>query len=288
MRKGTVEIVYLPGNDTGELCRATPGSAAYDLPAVLSRPFLDVNKKPHFSWQSRRFLAFNKPSTPQDKPVRFDLVTEWLREVRPEEAKQLREGYTKFPHHHLALKVLPNETVLVPLGIQTAFHPTKVALLFSRASSATKQYRLGNCVGVIDSDYREEWYAAIRNSGTQPLVVEHGKPLVQVLFVDLPTVELVKVDELSPSSRLGGFGSTDNTTQPTDAVAEDTDTEAVLDDIEPEGIYLSAGNVKVGPLAEFIPGMLPDNFEAVLRSTTLSARANLESGVEKLLKHYER
>ena len=63
--------------------------------------------------------------------------------------------------------------------------------------------------GVIDGDYRGEVKVLLFNHGDQPLRVQHGDRIAQIIFekVDALQVELVK--QLPPSKRgTQGFGST--------------------------------------------------------------------------------
>ena len=206
------QTVYLPGHDQGEPVLATEGSGGYDLPAILSRACMDVGKSRFFSWQSKRHAAVAEL---HGNRVEFDNVTEFLRGAMPVEIPKIKQ-MGKFPYNYLSLVIKPGETVLVPLGIQTAFPEEKTALLFCRASAATKEYDLGNCVGVVDSDYRDEWFAAIHNHGSQPLMIKHGQAIVQVVFVDRIKATFPKPPGgvLPASNRKGGFGSTDAAVDP--------------------------------------------------------------------------
>lgn len=202
----TTPTIYLPGHDQGEPVNATPGSAGYDLPAILTRASLTNDDKRWFTWKQSRKSGFRM--TAPDKREEFGNVVEYLRAVEPAEILKIKAS-TAFPIRHLALRIMPNETVRVPLGIKTAIDEDHVCLLFARASSVKKQFRLGNCVGVIDSDYRLEWFAAIRNCGTVPLVIEHGQPIVQAVFARRIQSTWPKSDTLPETNRVGGFGSTD-------------------------------------------------------------------------------
>lgn len=60
--------------------------------------------------------------------------------------------------------------------------------------------------GVIDSGYRGEWHVQIH--GFTKVEFERGDKIGQVVILPVPQVEVVEVDELSPSARgSGGFGS---------------------------------------------------------------------------------
>lgn len=88
-----------------------------------------------------------------------------------------------------------------------------VGLIFPRSSITSKTtLTLGNCVGVIDSDYRGSVKFQFRK--TNPMVqVDYkvGDRIGQMLILPIPTIELEEVDELSNTNRnTGGFGSTGN------------------------------------------------------------------------------
>lgn len=85
-----------------------------------------------------------------------------------------------------------------------------VMLIFSRSGHAAKNgVRLGNCVGVVDSDYRGEVRVILRNDTTQAMTVSRGDRIAQALIVPVPRVALIEADELSETVRgTGGFGST--------------------------------------------------------------------------------
>lgn len=88
-----------------------------------------------------------------------------------------------------------------------------VGLLFPRSSIYKKSISLTNAVGVIDSGYRGEVTAVFlpTTSGVPTFYVE-GERFAQLVIVPIPQIEVIEVDELTPSEcGEGGFGSTGNT-----------------------------------------------------------------------------
>lgn len=85
-----------------------------------------------------------------------------------------------------------------------------VGLIFPRSSVCKKDLSLSNCVGVIDSDYRGEVTAVFNVTDTsKDNVYSVGDRIAQMLFMQLPEVELTEVEELSETKRgTGGYGST--------------------------------------------------------------------------------
>lgn len=100
---------------------------------------------------------------------------------------------------------------LFGLGFAAAVPPGHVALLLPRSSTGAKfGLELNNTVGVIDSDYRGEWKAALKTKSGIPLSWEAGDRILQFLIVPVANqVQLDQVEELETSERgAGGFGST--------------------------------------------------------------------------------
>lgn len=111
------------------------------------------------------------------------------------------------------VKVL--EPTLIPLGFSLELPVGFVGILALR-SSAPKKFGLmsPHGVGVIDSDYRGEWFlqvCALKNE----ILIKQGERIGQIIVqparvvdgVGLVGVEIV--DELPETSRgVGGFGST--------------------------------------------------------------------------------
>lgn len=63
--------------------------------------------------------------------------------------------------------------------------------------------------GVIDSDYRGELMCALINHGTEPLDIEVGMRIAQLVIEAIATPEAVWSEDLSATSRgAGGMGST--------------------------------------------------------------------------------
>ena len=103
----------------------------------------------------------------------------------------------------------PDETVKISVGIKTQIPDGYVGLVFARSGIATKQdLAPANKVGVIDSDYRGEWFVALHNHGRDIQRIFNGERIAQVIFVPIPSVEFIE-SELDETKRgEGGFGST--------------------------------------------------------------------------------
>lgn len=132
-----------------------------------------------------------------------------------------------------ATSVREDEYGNVVYGVGLAFEIPKgyVGLLFPRSSNAKKDLMLTNCVGVLDSDYRDEvffkfrpMYHNVKNgffsriasffTGQKTVTIfdfeeyEVGDRIGQIVILKQPKIDFVEVDELSETSRVGGYGST--------------------------------------------------------------------------------
>jgi dUTP pyrophosphatase len=102
------------------------------------------------------------------------------------------------------------ESKLIGLGFAAAVPDGHVALLLPRSSSGAKHgLELNNTCGVIDSDYRGEWKAAMRTKSGIPFSWVAGERVLQFLIVPIANVTLTEVADLDETKRgEGGFGST--------------------------------------------------------------------------------
>lgn len=150
--------------------------------------------------------------------------------------------------------LITEKTQLLDLGFKAALicpeGTNYVAVLVPRSGSGAKyNVALANTLGVIDSDYRGEWKAAIHLGGKgtkrdelpayarlkaegfyygsdiykqymeqaykddapKALEFKRGEAICQMIFIEVPLVDvLVSADELPETDRGdGGFGSTD-------------------------------------------------------------------------------
>lgn len=102
------------------------------------------------------------------------------------------------------------ETVLIPIGISMEVPVGYAALVFARSGLATKRNLApANKVGVIDSDYRGEFFVPLHNHGAVPQTVEPGERIAQMILTPYLTANFVEAAELASTLRgEGGFGST--------------------------------------------------------------------------------
>ena len=100
---------------------------------------------------------------------------------------------------------------LTKLGFAAKVPAGFVALILPRSSAGVGMgMRLGNTVGVIDSDYEGEWKVNIRIPDGETIRWGAGARFFQFVIVPISTPELQFVEKFSTSSERGegGFGST--------------------------------------------------------------------------------
>jgi len=104
----------------------------------------------------------------------------------------------------------PGERAVVGTGLAVAIPSGHAGLVVPRSGLAAR-HGLGkvNAPGLIDAGYRGEVKVILLNTDRgEPFVVEPGMRIAQLVIVEVPSVELVEVDELPPSERGdGGLGS---------------------------------------------------------------------------------
>ena len=109
------------------------------------------------------------------------------------------------------VEVAPRALVSIPTGIAIALPSADyVALVFARSGLGIKHGVVpGNCVGVIDSDYRGEIMVGLYNSGESEYTVQPGDRIAQLMVLPILRPTLTVVEELDETERgSGGFGST--------------------------------------------------------------------------------
>lgn len=105
--------------------------------------------------------------------------------------------------------LMPSSYVKVPLGIRTQFPAGYEAQLRARSGLAAKKgIGLVNGVGTIDAGYRGEWAVLLYNYSPDVFVINPGDRVCQVVFKELPQVDLLEGPVSDEDNRGGGFGST--------------------------------------------------------------------------------
>lgn len=109
-----------------------------------------------------------------------------------------------------ALVLKPGERVLVPTGLQIAVPLGHEAQVRPRSGLALKHgVTCLNTPGTIDSDYRGEVQVILANLGSEPLTIERGMRIAQLVIAPVVQAAWQSVEKLDSTQRgTGGFGST--------------------------------------------------------------------------------
>lgn len=103
----------------------------------------------------------------------------------------------------------PGEQMAVPTGVHIAMTPGYCCFVQPRSGLAAKHgITVANSPGLIDSGYRNEIFVILKNHGDKAFSFSAGERIAQILFLELPKVELEQVEFLPDSERgLNGLGS---------------------------------------------------------------------------------
>lgn len=126
------------------------------------------------------------------------------------------EGDAGFDLYAVEDVCIPFErNIEVKTGICFEIPPEYVGILFARSSYGKKGITIHH--GIIDCEYRGEIILYIRNTfrdeknyAIPEIVIKRGDKIAQIVFIPIPKVNLIQVDNLSESDRgEKGFGSSD-------------------------------------------------------------------------------
>lgn len=111
-----------------------------------------------------------------------------------------------------AVVIHPLQTVFIHTGLAMEVPEGYAGLVYARSGLACKKgLAPANKVGVVDSDYRGELMVALYNHSNQPITVEHGERIAQMIITPYLKAIYEVADELDDTQRgRGGFGSTGN------------------------------------------------------------------------------
>jgi len=109
-----------------------------------------------------------------------------------------------------AVTIEPSQTQFIHTGLALEIPVGFAGLVYARSGLACKKgIAPANKVGVIDADYRGEIMVALHNHSTEPVTIESGERIAQLVITPFLTAHFDEVDELEATARgEGGFGST--------------------------------------------------------------------------------
>lgn len=113
-------------------------------------------------------------------------------------------------HKKTMIRIEPGSRAILPTGIFTSIPKGYQVELRPRSGlSIKKGLNLINCIGTIDSGYRNEWGIPVVNQGFETVWLEDGERIAQAVLMPVHQIKWNEVSTLDESERgLGGFGST--------------------------------------------------------------------------------
>ena len=113
-------------------------------------------------------------------------------------------GYDIYAKDEINIK--PNEIKKIATGLYTEIPTGWFGLIKERSSLGAKGMKVLG--GVIDSDYRGEIFVVATNLSTTEINIKPIERFCQMLVIPHASFEIEQVENLLPSNRIGGFGST--------------------------------------------------------------------------------
>lgn len=108
------------------------------------------------------------------------------------------------------LTLPPGGRALVPTGLTLEIPPGFEGQVRARSGLALRKgLALANGVGTVDADYRGEVGVVVVNLGQEPVTLERGERIAQLVVARVERAAFAPAEALAPSARgAGGFGST--------------------------------------------------------------------------------
>jgi len=108
------------------------------------------------------------------------------------------------------VELAPGDRVAIDTGLAIALPPGYEGQVRPRSGLARKHgVTVVNAPGTVDADYRGPVTVLLVNLGREPVRLQPGDRIAQLVIAPVVQAELVEVDELDETARgAGGFGST--------------------------------------------------------------------------------
>ncbi len=102
------------------------------------------------------------------------------------------------------------ERVMIPTGLKMEIPAGYEGQVRTRSGlAATRGLVVLNSPGTIDADYRGEVKVILMNLGSEPLTINRGERVAQLVIAPVTRVAITEVEDVDETIRgSGGFGST--------------------------------------------------------------------------------
>lgn len=108
-----------------------------------------------------------------------------------------------------AVEIKHGEVVKVRTGITSWIQPN-FYVTFESKSGLSANENIHLVTGTIDPNYREEWFVPLLNNSGQTVIIHKHQKIAQMMIKPIMRPKYILLgenDELEPSERNGGFGS---------------------------------------------------------------------------------
>lgn len=106
------------------------------------------------------------------------------------------------------VSIAPYERVRLHTGLRVQIPEGYFGMVVVRSGLGFRGLTLANAVGIIDSDYRGEIQIGVVNLSDEPIALEDGERIAQMILVPYVQAELKVVEALEETERgEKGFGS---------------------------------------------------------------------------------
>lgn len=108
-----------------------------------------------------------------------------------------------------SITLQPGDRALVPTGFRARLPEGYEAQIRMRSSLAWKRgLTVPNAPGTVDADYPDEWFVLVLNSAVEPITIEHGERIAQIVLHRYQVAEWEEGEVAISTDRVGGLGST--------------------------------------------------------------------------------
>ncbi|WP_235929743.1 dUTP diphosphatase [Chengkuizengella marina] len=146
-------------------------------------------------------MSYNVQIKKVSTEIEFDL---------PKKMTTYSSGYDLIAAIASPLIIQPGERILVPSGIAISMPNYLEAQVRPRSGLAYKHgITVLNSPGTVDADYRGEIKVLLINHSKEQYIIQPKDRIAQLVFQEIPEIQLIQVDELTVTERgSGGFGHT--------------------------------------------------------------------------------
>jgi deoxyuridine 5'-triphosphate nucleotidohydrolase len=156
-----------------------------------------------------------KPYLPKTKQCKFQQTVQ-VQKLVP--LAQLPQQGTKGSIGYDVTSVMdvtipPGEIRKIPTGLSMALPTGMYLRIAPRSSLALRHLTIEG--GVVDPDYRGEIKVLLKNNSNEAYTIGQHQKMAQFIFENASTPFIQVTNQLPPSTRKGGFGSTNSSSPPT-------------------------------------------------------------------------